>query len=62
MVVVAVTVTAAVPLTRPLLALTVADPVPLPGAVYRPVLLSVPMLPVAKDQVKAGCVIRALPN
>src|SRR5207247_1907184 len=47
-------VTAAVPLTVPLLARTVADPVPLAGAVYRPLLLIVPRPPVATDQVRVG--------
>src|SRR4029077_5089890 len=51
-----------VPGPEPLAALTVADPVPLAGAVYRPLLLTVPILPVPKDQVIAGCVLKVLPN
>src|SRR5262252_989250 len=56
----ATTVTLAVPPTLPLAARTVAGPA-LPGAVYRPVGLTVPP-PARTDQAKAGCVARAAPN
>ena len=57
----AITVRLAVPLTEPLLAWTVAEPLPVLGAVYRPELLIVPR-PEANDHVNAGCVVRAFPN
>jgi hypothetical protein len=50
----------AVPLLPPALALTVNDPVFRFGAVYRPVLVMLP-LPVTV-QVKVGCVSSASPN
>jgi hypothetical protein len=54
------TVTAADPDTKPLLALMLAEPV-LPGAVYKPEVLRLPT-PLARLQLNAGCVARALPN
>src|SRR5262245_32345660 len=62
MVALLLTVTLAVPLTAPLVARTFADPVPLLGAVYKPVVLTMPTPPLSIDQVKLGCVARALPN
>ena len=56
----AATVTAAVPLTLPLFALTVAEPAPEEGALYRPLLLTEPR-PV-EVQVKVGWVAIGLPN
>ena len=56
----AVTVTAAVPLTLPLFALTIAEPVPEEGALYRPLLLTEPG-PV-DAQVKVDWVAIVLPN
>ena len=55
-----VTVTVAVPLTLPLFALTVAEPVPEAEALYRPLLLTEPG-PV-DVQVKVGWVAIGLPN
>ena len=52
----ATTLTVADPLVVPLPARTVAEPTPLVGAVYKPVLLIVPTPPASMDQVKAGCV------
>src|SRR5205085_2543928 len=56
------TVTVAVPLRPAPLAWTVAVPLPEVGALYRPLLLTVPMPPLATVQVHAGCVLMALPN
>src|SRR5262245_46484244 len=57
-----VTVTVALPVTEPLVALMVTVGVPLPGAVYRPVPLIVPgvLLVLASDQEMAA--VMALPN
>src|SRR5262245_13736526 len=57
----AVIVTPAVALIPPPVALTVAVPVPLVGAVYRPAPLRVP-IPLTSDQAQDGCVVRAMPN
>jgi hypothetical protein len=55
------TVTVARPLTPPALACTVAVPVVLVGAVYTPVLLTVPG-PLTFVQVNVGCCDRAMAN
>src|SRR5207248_7103818 len=56
------TVTAPVPLKAPDVARTVADPVPVAGAVYRPVAPTPPSPPESTDQVNAGWLARAWPN
>src|SRR5271166_7087668 len=48
------------PLTVPLATVTVAEPVPEAGVVYRPLLLIEPR-PLT-DQVTLGCVLSAVPN
>src|SRR5262249_27618973 len=58
----AVTLTPAAPLAAPLVARTVAGPVPLAGAGSRPLAFTDPGPPLSMDQVNGGCVARALPN
>ena len=56
----AVTVTLAVPLTLPLVAVTVKGPPAVAPAVNKPEALIVP--PLLTDQVKVGCGLTRLPN
>ena len=56
----AVTVTLAVPLTLPLVAVTVKGPPAVAPAVNKPEVLIVP--PPLTDQVKVGCGLIGLPN
>src|SRR5438309_1587030 len=56
----ATTVTFAVPLTPPALAVMVYGPPAFPSAVYRPPLLRLPRP--ASDQVKTGCTLSAAAN
>ena len=58
----ATTLTLADPLVVPLPAWTVAEPTPLVGAVYSPVLPIVPTPPAAIVQLNAGCVASGAPN
>ena len=57
-----VTVTTAVPLKLPLVARTVAGPVPEEGAVYRPLALIEPIPPLSMLQVTPGWLLKAAPN
>ncbi len=56
-----VTVTVAVPLTAPHVAMIVAEPA-VAGAVYNPEASIEPMLSKVFDQVKSGCWLRASTN